>query len=59
VSPAADVTTLLIAHGRGEAGAFDALVPLVYSDLRRLARVQRRRQPAGDPLDTTGLVHEA
>jgi RNA polymerase sigma factor (TIGR02999 family) len=59
VNPAADVTTLLLAHGRGEAGAFDALVPLVYADLRRLARVQRRRLPAGDTLDTTGLVHEA
>jgi RNA polymerase sigma-70 factor, ECF subfamily len=59
MSPAADVTTLLIAHGRGDADAFDALVPLVYADLRRLARVQRRRLPAGDTLDTTGLVHEA
>lgn len=59
MSPAADVTTLLLAHGRGEAGAFDALVPLVYADLRRLARAQRRRLPAGDTLETTGLVHEA
>jgi RNA polymerase sigma factor (TIGR02999 family) len=59
VSAAADVTTLLHAHGRGEAGAFEALVPLVYADLRRLARAQRRRQSAGDTLDTTGLVHEA
>jgi RNA polymerase sigma-70 factor, ECF subfamily len=59
VVPAADVTTLLLAHGRGEAGAFDALVPLIYADLRRLARAQRRRLSAGDTLDTTGLVHEA
>jgi RNA polymerase sigma-70 factor, ECF subfamily len=59
VSPAADVTTLLLAHGRGEAGAFDALVPLVYADLRRVARAQRRRLNGGDTLDTTGLVHEA
>ena len=60
MSPAGDVTTLLLAHGRGEAGAFDALVPLVYADLRRLARAQRRRvSAAGNTLDTTGLVHEA
>jgi RNA polymerase sigma factor (TIGR02999 family) len=54
-----DVTALLIAHRRGDPGALDALVPLVYADLRRLARAQRRRVPVGETLDTTGLVHEA
>jgi len=53
------VTTLLEAHGRGAEGAFDRLVPLVYEDLRRLARAQLRRLRGADTLDTTGLVHEA
>jgi RNA polymerase sigma factor (TIGR02999 family) len=54
-----DITELLHAHGRGEQGAFDRLVPLVYQDLRRLARVQLRRLRVGETLDTTALVHEA
>ena len=54
-----DVTELLMAHGRGDAGAFDRLVGLVYDDLRRLARAQLRRVPPGQTLDTTALVHEA
>jgi RNA polymerase sigma-70 factor, ECF subfamily len=56
---AGDVTQLLDAHGRGEAGAFDDLVALVYQDLRRIARGQRRRLGANDSMQTTALVHEA
>ncbi len=55
-----DVTELLIAHGAGDPAALDRLVPLVYDDLRRIARVQlRRRRGASDSLDTEVLVHEA
>jgi RNA polymerase sigma factor (TIGR02999 family) len=54
-----DITELLLAHGRGEAGALDRLVPLVYEDLRRAARAQLRRRGGAMSLDTTGLVHEA
>ena len=54
-----DVTELLVAHGRGDAGAFDRLVSLVYDDLRRVARAQLRRLPPGQTLDTNSLVHEA
>jgi len=54
-----DITELLIAHGGGDAAALQRLVPLVYDDLRRLARVQLRRRRPGDTLDTNGLVHEA
>jgi RNA polymerase sigma-70 factor, ECF subfamily len=54
-----DVTELLDAHARGDAGAFDALVTLVYQDLRRIARGQRRRVGANDSMQTTALVHEA
>jgi len=54
-----DVTELLLAHGRGQADAFGQLVPLVYDDLRRVARAQLRRLRVGETLDTTSLVHEA
>lgn len=54
-----DVTELLQAHGRGQSDAFGRLVPLVYEDLRRVARSQLRRLRVGETLDTTGLVHEA
>lgn len=54
----ADVTQLLRAHAKGAPGAIDALMPLLYDDLRRVARIQRRRRP-DQSLQTTGLVHEA
>lgn len=54
-----DVTELLQSHGRGEPGVFERLVPLVYDDLRRVARAQLRRKGGALSLDTTGLVHEA
>jgi RNA polymerase sigma factor (TIGR02999 family) len=54
-----DLTGILQALVRGEAGAFDRLVPLIYEDLRRIARGQLRRLRPGQTLDTTGLVHEA
>jgi RNA polymerase sigma factor (TIGR02999 family) len=55
----ADITELLVAHGRGRSDALEHLVPLVYADLRRMARAQMRRQRPGATLDTGGLVHEA
>lgn len=54
-----DVTELLQAHGRGETGVFERLVPLVYDDLRRAARQQLRQRAGLASLDTTALVHEA
>jgi RNA polymerase sigma factor (TIGR02999 family) len=42
----------------GEDGALDRLVPLLYDDLRLLARRQVARRRPGATLDTTGLVHE-
>lgn len=55
----ADVTQLLIAHGAGQQDALERLVPLVYDDLRRVARAQLGRYRPGDSLNTTGLVHDA
>jgi RNA polymerase sigma factor (TIGR02999 family) len=54
-----DITELLLAHRGGRADALDRLVPLVYEDLRRVARGQLRRHRPGDSMNTTGLVHEA
>lgn len=54
-----DVTVLLRAWRGGDEQAFEELVPLVYQDLRRLARGQLRRDRQGWTLDATSLVHEA
>lgn len=54
-----DVTTLLHRARDGDAHALDKLVPLVYDQLRSLARGQRRRQGASETVNTTALVHEA
>jgi RNA polymerase sigma factor (TIGR02999 family) len=58
MSQPADVTQLLVAYGQGDRQAFDQLLPMVYDDLRRIARRQLRSQP-GQTLDTTSLVHES
>ena len=43
-------TELLLAWGRGEASAFDRLVPLVHDELRQLARRYMRRERADHTL---------
>ena len=52
-------TALLLAWGRGEADAFDRLVPLVHDELRRLARRYMGRERQGHTLQATALVNEA
>lgn len=54
-----DITGLLVAWGDGDKAALDRLMPLVYQELRRLARRQMRRERRGDTLQTTALVNEA
>jgi RNA polymerase sigma factor (TIGR02999 family) len=44
---------------RPDPDSLEELVPLVYDELRALARRHRRRGGGADTLDTTGLVHEA
>ena len=53
------VTRLLRAWGAGDEGASDALVPLVYEELRRQAGRALRREGDGHTLQATALVHEA
>jgi RNA polymerase sigma factor (TIGR02999 family) len=54
-----DVTGLLIAWSAGEADAVEALLPVVYGELRRQARRAMRREDTGHTLQPTALVHEA
>ncbi|HET7187110.1 MAG TPA: sigma-70 family RNA polymerase sigma factor [Gemmatimonadaceae bacterium] len=53
------VTALLQAWGAGDRTASDALVALVYAELRRQARRALRREGVGHTLQATALVHEA
>ena len=57
--PSAEVTTLLRAWTGGDRGALDRLTPMVYEELRRLARYYLRGERAGHSLQTTALVNEA
>jgi RNA polymerase sigma factor (TIGR02999 family) len=58
-SSSEDITRLLAAHRAGDRDALGRLVPLVYGDLRQLARRQLAGRRSGHTLQTTGLVHEA
>jgi RNA polymerase sigma factor (TIGR02999 family) len=54
-----DVSRLLLAWSSGQKAAFDKLLPLIYDDLRRMARRHMGRQRVGHTLQTTALIHEA
>lgn len=52
------VTALLQRWSRGDQGALDALMPLVYEDLRRLAGYYLKQEARAQTLQSTALVHE-
>jgi RNA polymerase sigma factor (TIGR02999 family) len=54
-----EVTTLLVSWREGDRSALEKLIPIVYSDLRRIAARYMRSQGEGHTLQTTALVHEA
>jgi len=54
-----EVTHVLEALSRGEPQAARQLLPLVYEELRRLARQKLAHEAPGQTLDATALVHEA
>jgi RNA polymerase sigma factor (TIGR02999 family) len=54
-----DITQLLLEWGGGDATALDQLMPVVYSELRKIARRFMRRQGPNNTLQTTELVNEA
>lgn len=54
-----DVTRILESLKQGDDKACEQLVPLVYDELRRLARAKMASEAAGNTLSPTALVHEA
>jgi RNA polymerase sigma-70 factor, ECF subfamily len=54
-----EVTQLLADWGDGDPQAVQRLIPLVYSELRRLAAAYLRRERSSHTLQATALVHEA
>jgi RNA polymerase sigma-70 factor, ECF subfamily len=55
---ASAVSQLLKDWGQGDESALDALIPLVYEELRKIAHRQMARERAGHSLQTTALVNE-
>jgi RNA polymerase sigma-70 factor (ECF subfamily) len=54
-----DVSHLLVAWGEGDKSALERLMPLVYKELRDLARRQMRRERSDHSFQATELVNEA
>ena len=59
MKPSEGITQLLIDWGQGDQAALEKLMPLVYSELRRLAGLYLRRERAEHTLQPTALVNEA
>lgn len=53
------ITRLLVAWSNGDRAALDELMPLIYGELRRMARRYMAGQPQDHTLQTTALIHEA
>jgi RNA polymerase sigma factor (TIGR02999 family) len=58
-APASDVTQMLLAWRAGEEVALDRLLPLVQTELRKLAHAYMRRERPDHLLQTTALLNEA
>jgi len=54
-----EITRLLADWNAGDAGALERLAPLVYAELRRIARRQMGGEREGHTLQATALVNEA
>ena len=59
MSEAGPITLLLQGFAKGDKGALDRLLPLLYPELRKLARGYLRNERPGHTLQPTALVHEA
>jgi RNA polymerase sigma factor (TIGR02999 family) len=57
--PTSDVSAILQAAREGDQAAAARLLPLVYDELRKLARARLAHLPPGQTLQPTALVHEA
>ena len=58
-SPAKPFTDIQLPWGKADRKTLDELLPIVYGELRRLARYHLRQQRPNHTLQTTALVHEA
>ncbi len=58
MTPAGEITRLLNAWGDGDSDARDRLIPLVFDDLRQIARRQFEREKPGHTLQPTAIVNE-
>ena len=58
-APSKQISDVLLHWGKGDQKALEAMLPLVYDELRRLARYHLRQQRPNHTLQTTALVHEA
>jgi RNA polymerase sigma factor (TIGR02999 family) len=54
-----EISNLLDRIAQGEPSAAEALLPLVYEELRKLAAARLAKEAPGNTLDATALVHEA
>ena len=59
VSDAHSVTQLLEQWNHGDREALDKLMPLIYEELRKMAKRYMSQQNPGHTLQTTALIHEA
>lgn len=57
--PQSDVTGFLLAAAEGDSRALESLIPIVYTELHRIAHRRLRGERADHTLSTTALVHEA
>jgi RNA polymerase sigma factor (TIGR02999 family) len=53
------ITQLLVEWSNGDQNALDQLTPMVYDEMRRMARTYLRSERADHTLQATALVHEA
>jgi RNA polymerase sigma-70 factor (ECF subfamily) len=53
------ITQLLTRWSSGDQAALDELIPIIYPDLRRLARAYMGRENSGHTLQTSALINEA
>lgn len=53
------ITLLLTDWSKGDDNVLEKLMPLVYEELRKMARRYIRNQPSGHTFQTTELIHEA
>jgi len=59
MSKGLDITQLLVDHRNGDKSALDALLPIIYDQLKSIANRELKRLWNGDTINSTALVHEA